>query len=382
MDFDIEILVRLSWLGVPIVPVVTHVEYFENGVSNFRAWRDNWLITRLHTKLFFLMLWRLPGQTARKFAPQGVHWSRIGERGGALGMRILFAVYRLLGRRAFKVLLFPVMTYFVLAAGHARRASREYLSRIDTRMTSLNILNRPRLTTFRHFLSFGDAVVDKGAMWAGAFGDQPIRFDDPKAFEEFQSENRGTFFIGSHLGNLEVLRAYGETKQNMSVNALVYTRHSTKFMKVLAEANPAVTERMIEVDTLGPPSILRLKDMIAKGEHVAMVGDRTSTSNEERSICTGFLGESARFPEGPFVIAHLLACPVYLLFCLKLEGEYRIFLERFANPLELPRDNRKDAMEEAVTRYARRLEHYCLKAPLQWFNFYDFWQAPDTNKKP
>jgi predicted LPLAT superfamily acyltransferase len=24
--------------------------------------------------------------------------------------------------------------------------------------------------------------------------------------------------------------------------------------------------------------------------------------------------------------------------------------------------------------YARRLEHYCLQAPDQWFNFYDFWR--------
>ena len=31
------------------------------------------------------------------------------------------------------------------------------------------------------------------------------------------------------------------------------------------------------------------------------------------------------------------------------------------------------AIEEAVTRYAKRLEHYAREAPSNWFNFHDFW---------
>jgi predicted LPLAT superfamily acyltransferase len=381
MDFDIEIMVRLAWLDVPIVPVSTRVQYFDHGVSHFRTWRDNWLITKLHTKLVMLSLWRLPMRIARRLAPRGVHWSRIGERGGVFGMRILFAVYRLLGRHAFRALLYPVMAYFYLAAGQARHASRQYLDRVLSHSAATQVQSYSHLCTFRHFLAFGDAVLDKVAMWAGASVNQPIRFDDPKAFAEFQSSNRGSFFIGSHLGNLEVLRAYGETQHKMSVNALVYTRQSAKFMKVLSEVNPSATERTIEVDSLGPDSILRMKAMIERGEHIAMVGDRTSVSHEGRSINTVFLGELAPFPEGPFIIAHLLACPVYLLFCLKQEGEYRIFLERFADPLELPRRGRNEAIASAVSRYAQRLEHYCLKAPLQWFNFFNFWRPPTTNKQ-
>jgi predicted LPLAT superfamily acyltransferase len=106
------------------------------------------------------------------------------------------------------------------------------------------------------------------------------------------------------------------------------------------------------------------------------VGDRTSINHEERSVAASFLGDDALFPEGPFVIAHLLACPVYLIFCLKQNGLYRIYLEKFADPLELPRQSREQALQEVVARYAQRLEHYCLKAPLQWFNFFDFWRFP------
>lgn len=60
MDFDTEILVRLYWRGVGIVNSLTHVTYPSDGVSHFRALADNVLISRMHARLFFGMLWRLP----------------------------------------------------------------------------------------------------------------------------------------------------------------------------------------------------------------------------------------------------------------------------------------------------------------------------------
>jgi glycosyltransferase involved in cell wall biosynthesis len=60
MDFDTEILVRLHWRGVRMVNLPTRVIYPVGGVSHFRLLRDNWLITRMHTRLFFGMLPRLP----------------------------------------------------------------------------------------------------------------------------------------------------------------------------------------------------------------------------------------------------------------------------------------------------------------------------------
>lgn len=59
MDFDTEILVRLFWRNVPIIWVDTAVKYSEGGVSHFHHWRDNWLISKMHARLFFTMLTRL-----------------------------------------------------------------------------------------------------------------------------------------------------------------------------------------------------------------------------------------------------------------------------------------------------------------------------------
>jgi glycosyltransferase involved in cell wall biosynthesis len=60
MDFDIDIAVRLYWQGVPVINIPTKVCYQENGVSHFRLWADNVLISRTHARLFFGMLMRFP----------------------------------------------------------------------------------------------------------------------------------------------------------------------------------------------------------------------------------------------------------------------------------------------------------------------------------
>lgn len=60
MDFDIEVLVRLHWRDQPMVWLPTRVHYPEDGVSHFRLWRDNLLISGMHARLFAGMLVRAP----------------------------------------------------------------------------------------------------------------------------------------------------------------------------------------------------------------------------------------------------------------------------------------------------------------------------------
>ncbi|MCF7529245.1 glycosyltransferase family 2 protein [Neisseria lisongii] len=60
MDFDNEILIHLYWRNVPIIWHDTPVCYQADGISHFRAWKDNLMISKMHTRLFFKMLkWRL-----------------------------------------------------------------------------------------------------------------------------------------------------------------------------------------------------------------------------------------------------------------------------------------------------------------------------------
>jgi glycosyltransferase involved in cell wall biosynthesis len=62
-DFDTEIAVRVCWQGTPALKVPTPVRYLtaaEGGVSQFRYFRDNAVLTWMHTRLFFGFVFRLP----------------------------------------------------------------------------------------------------------------------------------------------------------------------------------------------------------------------------------------------------------------------------------------------------------------------------------
>ena len=68
-DFDVEAVVRLCWRGVRPLNLKAPVRYFspqEGGVSHFKYWRDNALLTWMHFRLFFGLLVRLPMLALRK----------------------------------------------------------------------------------------------------------------------------------------------------------------------------------------------------------------------------------------------------------------------------------------------------------------------------
>jgi len=65
MDYDTEVLVKWFWQGGRVVQTKTRVRYPQDGISHFRGFEDNWLITRMHARLFFGMLRRLPGLLCR-----------------------------------------------------------------------------------------------------------------------------------------------------------------------------------------------------------------------------------------------------------------------------------------------------------------------------
>jgi glycosyltransferase involved in cell wall biosynthesis len=68
-DFDVEAVVRLCWRGVQPLNLVAPVRYFspqEGGVSHFKYWRDNVLLTWMHLRLVLGLLLRLPVLVLRK----------------------------------------------------------------------------------------------------------------------------------------------------------------------------------------------------------------------------------------------------------------------------------------------------------------------------
>ena len=62
MDFDPEIAVGIAWAGAPVLNLTTRVRYLsqeQGGVSHFRMWRDNVLISWMHTRMVLALLFRI-----------------------------------------------------------------------------------------------------------------------------------------------------------------------------------------------------------------------------------------------------------------------------------------------------------------------------------
>ena len=212
-------------------------------------------------------------------------------------------------------------------------------------------------------------------MWNGRLKFEDIEIVDPAHLRDQLRGERGQMLVGAHLGNLEVCRALAELGEKVTMNVLVHTRHAERFNRLLGEAG-ATSLRLIQVSELNPAVMLQLSQRLENGEWLAIAGDRVPLHGG-RNVQVNFLGHPAPFPQGPWLLAGLLKCPVNLLFCLKHEGRYRVTLEPFADAVQWRRSDREQVIAEWATRYAERLGHYCLEAPQQWFNFYPFWKTDD-----
>ena len=382
MDFDPEILVRLHWQGTPFLTVATRVIYPEAGTSGFRMLEDNALISWMHTRLFFGMLIRSPRLLARRVGPESAgHWATTAERGSYLGLRFMLFLYRSFGRALFEPVAFLVAGYFTLAAGTARRASREYLNQLwETSASECALLSKPTLgTTFSHFYQFAGAILDKVAAWSGDIHLEEIDHENLSLFEQRLNAGAGGVWITSHLGNIEVCRAIGQQQAAMALTVLVHTQHAANFNKLLNEVAPNAAVELLEVSQFDIAMAMKLHKRVNEGRFVIIVGDRIPVGESERVVSADFLGRPARFPTGPFLLATLLDCPVGTLFCVRESRRFRMFIDDLPELKGVSRKERGPAIERSVQLYARRLESLCRRYPLQWFNFFPYWSHPEDS---
>ncbi|WP_318439826.1 glycosyltransferase family 2 protein [Photobacterium leiognathi] len=382
MDFDTEIMVRFYWDDGDIRFIDTKVIYPEDGISHFDALWDNVKISWMHTKLFFGMLPRIPKLIKRKSTAQQ-HWSSHAERGTILGIKTLLAVYSLLGRKAFNVLLKAVMGYYYLTGKKARKASEDYLEQLESYASDNQLALPAKLNSYDHLLSFGHTMLDKLVAWKGDYSENNLTIHGDEHFNELAKRQQGIVVLGSHLGNLELCRALSSRHPDIKINALVFTEHAERFNAVLKAINPDSDLNLIQVNELGADTAIMLQQKVEQGEWVVIVGDRTSVTKEQRVVWADFLGKPAPFPQGPFILASVLKVPVYTLFGLRDDSQatphFDVYFEPFSEQLILPRKTRETALQETVQQYASRLESYTIKAPLQWYNFFNFWQLSGKN---
>ncbi len=312
-----------------------------------------------------------------------VHWSRIGEAGTVMGMKLFLLTFRIFGRSGFQLFLYPVIGYYYLLRKSARQASKQYLQQIRP---FLPVEQRSSLSSFRHFMVFGEVLLDKLLVWMGHIDKEDVILVSRDTIEKIDCKRKGGIIIVSHLGNFEVGSALANQIPNMRLTLLIYTRHAEKFNSLMKTVTGNSNMEIIQVSDVSPATIMMLSNRINAGGYVVIAGDRVPVSGQARISMVRFLGKLAPMPQGPFILAGLLKCPVYLMFCLKQHAQYHVYFELFLERLKFgDRKKRLETLDNTVQEYAKRLEYYCLQTPLQWFNFFPFWgdnQVLTTNPIP
>ncbi len=306
------------------------------------------------------------------------HWADLGESTFVGGTWFLYAVYRVLGRWPFRVCLYPVVFAWWLGSPGARRASRDYLRRLQA---AEGVFPREpgNRESLRHFLCFGETLLDKMLAIGGRYPRERIQFGGQQAMLASSQAGQGGVIATAHLGCLELMQMAAGWREGLRVTILVHTAHAQRFNRILEKLNPQATVRLLQVTDFSPAMAMALADRVAAGEFIAIAADRVPVRGD-RTCRAPLLGADADFPAGPWLIASLLQCPVWTLSCLHDGDGYRVRIDRLFERVVLPRGGRQAALDACAAAFADWLAACLRQSPYDWFNFYDFWK-PHTDAR-
>lgn len=294
-------------------------------------------------------------------------WKQQRERSNPHTLRLIRWIALHMGRGFSRLLLYPIVAYFLLTSRDAVRASRAYLGRI---------LDRPVgwRDAARHLHSFASVILDRVFLITGRSQELDIRVYGEDLAKHYGKIQGGCLLVGSHLGSFEVLRALGASHREVRLRMLMARGQNEMITQVLEALNPGISELMIDTSGGDADTALRIKEALDEDSMVCLLGDRVNSPSEKSAVCE-FLGGRAEFPLGWLLLAAVLGVPVLLCFGLYRGGNrYDIHFELLAERITLNRSQREAEAAAWAQKYANRLAHHARSAPYNWFNFYDFWE--------
>ncbi|CBA14679.1 acyltransferase [Xanthomonas albilineans] len=298
-------------------------------------------------------------------------WKQRPEAGGRFALWLIRSIARYGGRTIGRLLLYPITLYFLLVRRPERRDSRRYLSRVFGRPATL-------LDVARHIHTFASTILDRVFMLCGHIHRFRIQIHGLDQLRVQMDRGRGVLIFGSHLGSFDALRVLATKRPDVQVKVVLDKAHNPALTDLLAALNPSLAANIIDAGMDSTAVVMAIKQAADEGALIALLVDRPQP--EDPALPVDFLGEQARFPTSPWLIAAALKVPVMLAFGLYRGGNrYELVFETFSECLDLPRRQRAPALAALMRDYAARLEHYTRSAPYNWFNFYDFWNTPHAD---
>ncbi len=353
-DFEIEVLVRSLWQGIRACHIPIGVVYPKDRVSHFHPWQDNFRLTILHTKLctvrFFSLIFAVFG-----LRPSLKNARPSNERHGA---RILDFIARWGGLRLCFTLVDTVLPFYFWTGHAARRGIIGYYRRLGV---SSGLWRR----AYRNYRWFVFSMLDKVAR-AHKAQVAVESYDLEIAHQKFHG---GAVLVGAHFGDWSFC---GSALSSKIPVAVVLNPQFTAVFSKLAEAHAGL--QVIDASQSGLAILLDVKKILDAGGLVCFLGDRAGG----RTGTCQFLGAPAVFPLAPFEIATRLKVPLFDFYCLRARPGFAARYKVEANELWRPKpDEVSPPAQELLEHYVARLEERVRDKPEHWFNFFDFWAAPN-----
>lgn len=300
---------------------------------------------------------------------QRAEWATKKERSNMVMLQIMTWISLRLGRRAGRIVLHLITTYFLLFSPSSRRASKQYLQRALGRPATLQ-------NQYQHFFTFAATIHDRIYLINQRFDLFDIEVAGASVIHDHLATGQGLFLAGAHLGSFEVIRSLGKDK-DLRVAMFMHEHNAKKINAMLAAINPNASRDIIGLGNV--ESMLQVNQKLEDGYAIGILADRIF--GDDATYPVQILGDAVDLPLGPFRLAALLRQKIMFMTGLYLGGNrYSIHFHPIADFTNIERGQRDTAVKNAMHEYAILIDYYCRAAPFNWFNFFDFWQVTSVRK--
>jgi predicted LPLAT superfamily acyltransferase len=273
-----------------------------------------------------------------------------------------------LGRPVGRFILYFIALYFFLFAPTARRHSIAYLRRALGREPTA-------ADRFSQVFYFAANILDRLYLVNGRNDLFDITIEGEELMQQQLRAGVGTFLMGAHFGSFEVMSALGRRHPGLRIAMAMWDENAQKVTAMLKALNPANKSEIIGLGQI--EAMLRVRERLDEGVFVGILGDRSFGS--EPGYVVNFLGAPAVFPLGPMRAAAVLRKPVFFITGIYKGGNrYHAVFEKLVDFSNIRHGEREAAVKSAIRAYAAMLERNCRRDPYNWFNFFDFWRAPNA----
>ena len=259
--------------------------------------------------------------------------------------------------------LYPITLYFLLTSPRVRFSSRNYLRRVPGHTGSV-------FEIAKHIHCFAATILDRVYFLTNRKSLFDIEINGRELIDELVKQKTGCLLLGTHLGSFEALRCLAIIYDNLPLKIMIYQDHNAMISKVLEELNPEISESVIDLGD--DQALLKMKESIDEGALIGILGDRVTDGT--RQVTCQLLNDDVVMPTGAITCASILKVPVITFFGVYKGGNrYSIYIEKLADSISAPRQNRDKVVNEYVQKYTDSIESMIKKYPYNWFNFYDYW---------